>query len=88
MPVRPAKLETVAARMGLTPKQAEPILDEGAPFPMLGIAPTDSLLGQAPMGRLLTFYGAKGGVGTTTIAIIEAIESCQPAVEWPEERPL
>ncbi len=36
-------------------------------------APRDALVGQAPMGRLLAFYGAKGGVGTTTIAINGAI---------------
>ncbi len=29
--------------------------------------------GKAPLGRLLAFYGAKGGVGTTTIAINTAI---------------
>lgn len=36
-------------------------------------APSEGMLGHAPMGRLLTFYGAKGGVGTTTIAINTAI---------------
>jgi pilus assembly protein CpaE len=29
--------------------------------------------GKAPMGKLLAFYGAKGGVGTTTLAINAAI---------------
>ncbi len=29
--------------------------------------------GQAPLGKLIAFYGAKGGVGTTTIAINSAI---------------
>ena len=36
-------------------------------------APRDSLVGRGPMGRLLAFYGAKGGVGTTTMAINSAI---------------
>lgn len=31
------------------------------------------LVGRPPLGRLLAFYGAKGGVGTTTIAINAAI---------------
>ena len=36
-------------------------------------APRDALLARPPMGRVLAFYGAKGGVGTTTIAINTAI---------------
>jgi len=36
-------------------------------------APRDSLLARPPMGRVLAFYGAKGGVGTTTISINAAI---------------
>ena len=36
-------------------------------------APSDSLVGRPPMGRVLAYYGAKGGVGTTTIAINAAI---------------
>ncbi len=36
-------------------------------------APRDILLARPPMGRVLAFYGAKGGVGTTTIAINAAI---------------
>jgi pilus assembly protein CpaE len=36
-------------------------------------APRDALLARPPMGRILAFYGAKGGVGTTTIAINAAI---------------
>ncbi len=36
-------------------------------------APRDALVGRPPMGRVLAFYGAKGGVGTTTIAINLAI---------------
>jgi pilus assembly protein CpaE len=36
-------------------------------------APRESLLSRPPMGRILAFYGAKGGVGTTTIAINAAI---------------
>ena len=36
-------------------------------------APKDALLARPPMGRILAFYGAKGGVGTTTIAINAAI---------------
>ena len=35
--------------------------------------PRDALLARPPMGRILAFYGAKGGVGTTTIAINAAI---------------
>ncbi|HEX8939623.1 MAG TPA: response regulator [Candidatus Limnocylindrales bacterium] len=36
-------------------------------------APRDALVGRPPLGRILAFYGAKGGVGTTTIAINTAI---------------
>ncbi|TFG69353.1 MAG: response regulator [Thermomicrobiales bacterium] len=36
-------------------------------------APKDALLARPPLGRVLAFYGAKGGVGTTTIAINAAI---------------
>jgi pilus assembly protein CpaE len=36
-------------------------------------APRDLLVGRPPLGRVLAFYGAKGGVGTTTIAINAAI---------------
>jgi pilus assembly protein CpaE len=36
-------------------------------------APREALVGRPPMGRIVTFYGAKGGVGTTTIAINLAI---------------
>src|SRR6476619_3539287 len=36
-------------------------------------APKESLLARPPLGRVLAFYGAKGGVGTTTIAINAAI---------------
>ncbi len=36
-------------------------------------APKDALVGRPPLGRILAFYGAKGGVGTTTIAINAAI---------------
>ncbi len=36
-------------------------------------APRDSLVGRPPLGRIHAFYGAKGGVGTTTIAINAAI---------------
>jgi pilus assembly protein CpaE len=36
-------------------------------------APRETLLARPPMGRVLAFYGAKGGVGTTTIAINAAI---------------
>jgi pilus assembly protein CpaE len=36
-------------------------------------APREALVGRPPLGRVLTFYGAKGGVGTTTIAINAAI---------------
>src|SRR4051795_411357 len=36
-------------------------------------APRDSLVGGPPLGRVFSFYGAKGGVGTTTIAINAAI---------------
>jgi pilus assembly protein CpaE len=36
-------------------------------------APKDVLLARPPLGRVHAFYGAKGGVGTTTIAINTAI---------------
>ena len=36
-------------------------------------APRDAQLARPPLGRILAFYGAKGGVGTTTIAINAAI---------------
>src|ERR671931_1281786 len=36
-------------------------------------APHDVLVGRPPLGRVFAFYGAKGGVGTTTIAINAAI---------------
>ncbi|MFL5756108.1 MAG: response regulator [Chloroflexota bacterium] len=36
-------------------------------------APRDALVGRPPMGRVHAYYGAKGGVGTTTIAINAAI---------------
>jgi pilus assembly protein CpaE len=36
-------------------------------------APQESLVGTPAMGRVLAFYGAKGGVGTTTLAINTAI---------------
>jgi pilus assembly protein CpaE len=35
--------------------------------------PKDTPVGRPPLGRILAFYGAKGGVGTTTIAINSAI---------------
>ncbi len=36
-------------------------------------APSEALVGRPPMGRIHAYYGAKGGVGTTTIAINAAI---------------
>jgi pilus assembly protein CpaE len=36
-------------------------------------APREALVGRPPLGRVFAFYGAKGGVGTTTIAINAAI---------------
>ncbi len=36
-------------------------------------APQEALVGTPVMGRVLAFYGAKGGVGTTTLAINTAI---------------
>jgi pilus assembly protein CpaE len=36
-------------------------------------APRDLLVGRPPLGRVIAFYAAKGGVGTTTIAINVAI---------------
>jgi pilus assembly protein CpaE len=40
---------------------------------MARFAPQQTLVGRPPLGRVLAFYGAKGGVGTTTIAINAAI---------------
>ena len=36
-------------------------------------APGEAIVGRPPMGRIHAYYGAKGGVGTTTIAINTAI---------------
>ncbi len=36
-------------------------------------SPKDLMLSRPPLGRILAFYGAKGGVGTTTISINAAI---------------
>jgi pilus assembly protein CpaE len=36
-------------------------------------APRETLVGRPPLGRVIALYGAKGGVGTTTIAINAAI---------------
>jgi pilus assembly protein CpaE len=36
-------------------------------------APHEAMVGRPPLGRVLALYGAKGGVGTTTIAINAAI---------------
>jgi pilus assembly protein CpaE len=36
-------------------------------------APKEALVGRPPLGRVHAYYGAKGGVGTTTIAINAAI---------------
>jgi pilus assembly protein CpaE len=36
-------------------------------------APKNLVVGRPPMGRILAFYGAKGGVGTTTLAINTAV---------------
>ncbi len=36
-------------------------------------APKEALVGRPPIGHVYAFYGAKGGVGTTTIAINTAI---------------
>ena len=36
-------------------------------------APSEALVGRPPLGRVHVYYGAKGGVGTTTIAINAAI---------------
>ena len=35
--------------------------------------PSEEVVGRPPLGRIVAFYGAKGGVGTTTIAINAAI---------------
>ena len=40
---------------------------------MARFAPGEALVGRPPMGRIHAYYGAKGGVGTTTIAINAAI---------------
>jgi DNA-binding response OmpR family regulator len=36
-------------------------------------APSETLMGRPPLGRVHVYYGAKGGVGTTTISINAAI---------------
>jgi pilus assembly protein CpaE len=36
-------------------------------------APSEALVGRPPLGRVHVYYGAKGGVGTTTISINAAI---------------
>jgi len=40
---------------------------------MARFSPSELLVGRPPMGRIHAYYGAKGGVGTTTIAINAAI---------------
>ena len=40
--------------------------------------PSEALMGRPPMGRVHAYYGAKGGVGTTTIAINAAIALQEP----------
>src|SRR5215212_2710443 len=40
---------------------------------LVRFAPKEAHIGRPPLGRVLAFYGAKGGVGTTTIAINAAI---------------
>jgi pilus assembly protein CpaE len=40
---------------------------------MARFAPGEAIVGRPPMGRIHAYYGAKGGVGTTTIAINTAI---------------
>jgi pilus assembly protein CpaE len=40
---------------------------------LVRFAPREAPVGRPPLGRILAFYGAKGGVGTTTIAINAAI---------------
>jgi pilus assembly protein CpaE len=40
---------------------------------MARFAPGETIVGRPPMGRIHAYYGAKGGVGTTTIAINAAI---------------
>jgi pilus assembly protein CpaE len=40
---------------------------------MARFAPGETIVGRPPMGRIHAYYGAKGGVGTTTIAINTAI---------------
>jgi pilus assembly protein CpaE len=35
--------------------------------------PTDGTVGKPPLGKMIAFYGAKGGVGATTVAINTAI---------------
>jgi pilus assembly protein CpaE len=40
---------------------------------MARFAPGDTIVGRPPLGRIHAYYGAKGGVGTTTIAINVAI---------------
>ena len=40
---------------------------------MARFSPGEAIVGRPPMGRIHAYYGAKGGVGTTTIAINTAI---------------
>ena len=40
---------------------------------LVRFGPRDLVVSRPPLGRILAFYGAKGGVGTTTIAINSAI---------------
>jgi pilus assembly protein CpaE len=40
---------------------------------LVRFGPRDIVVGRPPLGKVLAFYGAKGGVGTTTIAINSAI---------------
>ena len=69
------KVRGAPGRRGRLPDQAVPPGRADGPDqePARPVRPRDTLVGRPPLGRVLALYGAKGGVGTTTIAINAAI---------------